>query len=204
MPCRVQARKPVNYGIRVDLPGPGVTYCCRHPAPSLLPLLEKYGFDSTNLPPPTPQSQLANGVATIPDIFDKAVRLHEHRNMLGTRPILRRIPPRKGGRGGEKLELGGYQWQTFGQVKERVDAFGAGLIHTGHKHGEKLAIVADTRADWFIALQGAFQQGLVVVTAYATLGVEALVYSLNEVGANEMKGGSMSVMRLKRRCAQKG
>eukprot|EP00475_Leptophrys_vorax_P021252 TRINITY_DN28970_c0_g1_i2.p1 TRINITY_DN28970_c0_g1~~TRINITY_DN28970_c0_g1_i2.p1 ORF type:complete len:632 (-),score=32.28 TRINITY_DN28970_c0_g1_i2:150-1868(-) len=39
---------------------------------------------------------------------------------------------------------------------------------------------AETRADWYIAMQGAFQQALVVVTVYASLGEEALVHSLNE------------------------
>ncbi|KAG2329930.1 hypothetical protein Bca52824_001110 [Brassica carinata] len=51
----------------------------------------------------------------------------------------------------------------------------------GHKSEERVAILADTREEWFIALQGCFMRNVTVVTIYSSLGEEALCHSLNEI-----------------------
>ncbi|KAI9382732.1 hypothetical protein POPTR_014G169600v4 [Populus trichocarpa] len=50
----------------------------------------------------------------------------------------------------------------------------------GHNEDARAAIFADTRAEWLIAFQGCFRQNITVVTMYASLGVDALIHSLNE------------------------
>nr|VDD20022.1 unnamed protein product [Brassica rapa] len=53
----------------------------------------------------------------------------------------------------------------------------------GHKSEERVAIFADMREEWFIALQGCFRRNVIVVTIYLSLGEEALCHSLNEVSS---------------------
>ncbi|KAJ6329568.1 hypothetical protein OIU77_011108 [Salix suchowensis] len=100
---------------------------------------------------------------------------------LGTRKLIsKEFVTASDGRKFEKLHLGDYEWQTYGQVFDRACNFASGLIMLGHKEGTRAGIFADTRAEWLIAFQGCFRQNITVVTIYASLGVDALVYSLNE------------------------
>ncbi|CAI5941960.1 unnamed protein product [Closterium sp. NIES-64] len=150
------------YGVRADVDGPGITY--RHSR--FQGLLE------------TPFA----GANTIPGLFNMSVKKFRNRRLLGTRRLISREfeLDAKLDKQVERVTLGEYEWETYERVHERVVAFGAGLMGSGHGRGEKLAMFAETRADWFIAMQGAFQHGLVVVTVYASLGTDALVHSLNE------------------------
>lgn len=149
-------------GVPVKVPGPGFAY--RHKR--FLGLLET-PFEGGN---------------TIAALFDIASARHAARPLLGTRELLAREeePDAKSGRTFEKLTFGEYSWQTYGEVRERVAHFASGLVHLGHRTGERVAIFAETRAEWFIALQAAFQHNFCVVTVYASLGEDALVHSLNE------------------------
>ncbi|KAJ6319403.1 hypothetical protein OIU78_014926 [Salix suchowensis] len=105
----------------------------------------------------------------------------EAERFLGTRKLIsKEFVTASDGRKFEKLHLGDYEWQTYGQVFDRACNFASGLIMLGHKEGTRAGIFADTRAEWLIAFQGCFRQNITVVTIYASLGVDALVYSLNE------------------------
>ncbi|KAL0360241.1 UNVERIFIED_CONTAM: Long chain acyl-CoA synthetase 9, chloroplastic [Sesamum radiatum] len=84
------------------------------------------------------------------------------------------------GKSFEKLHLGDYEWLSYGQVFEAVCNFASGLVQLGHQKGERAAIFADTREEWFIALQACFRRNVTVVTIYASLGEEALCHSFNE------------------------
>ncbi|KAL0289533.1 UNVERIFIED_CONTAM: Long chain acyl-CoA synthetase 8 [Sesamum radiatum] len=50
----------------------------------------------------------------------------------------------------------------------------------GHNVETRAAIFSETRAEWFIALQGCFRHNITVVTIYASLGEDALIHSINE------------------------
>lgn len=76
------------------------------------------------------------------------------------------------------------------QVDKRVKYAGAGLHHliTTDHTGKPLSsppklrhvgIFAETKREWMISLQGATRYGMTVVTAYATLGEDALSYSMD-------------------------
>ena len=60
------------------------------------------------------------------------------------------------GRKLEKLHLGEYEWQTYGQVFDRACNFASGLVKLGHDVDTCAAIFADTRAERLIALQVVF------------------------------------------------
>ena len=169
LPCSDSFFNPDDklYGVPVSLPGPGITYRNRR----FLTLLD------------TPFA----GANTIPAMFDISAKANAKRRFLGTRKLVAREMEvdKKTGREFEKLTMGEYSWESYERVHERACAFGAGLLAAGHNKGERLAIFAETRADWFVAMQGAFQHGIVVVTVYASLGEDALLFSLNQVRGRE-------------------
>lgn len=79
--------------------------------------------------------------------------------------------------------FGPTQWRTFAEVGELAHAFGAGLRALGVNPQPKgadedhkgMLIYDETSAEWMIAAQGAITQDVVVATAYATLGIDAVV-----------------------------
>ncbi|CAI5514911.1 unnamed protein product [Closterium sp. Naga37s-1] len=149
------------YGVLLDAGTPGLTYRHAH-----FPTLLEIPFD---------------GATTVASLFVIASRRHHHRPLLGTRKFLsRETVTNEEGKEIEKLEFGEYEWESYSRALDRAEAFGGGLRNVGHGRGEAVAIVAETRADFYLALQGAFQQSLVVVMVYASLGQEALVHALNE------------------------
>ncbi|TKY56155.1 Long chain acyl-CoA synthetase 9 [Spatholobus suberectus] len=121
------------------------------------------------------------GVATLAELFEEACRTRGERLLLGTRGVLsREVETGHDGRSFEKLHLGDYQWLSYDKVFDVVSGFASGLAYIGHLREEHAAIFADTRQEWFMALQGCFRRNVTVVTIYASLGEEALCYSLNE------------------------
>ncbi|GFS40099.1 long chain acyl-CoA synthetase 9 [Actinidia rufa] len=100
------------------------------------------------------------------------------------------------GRSFEKLHLGEYEWSSYGQVFESVCNFASGLARLGHRREERAAIFADTREEWFIALQGCFRRNITVVTIYASLGEEALCHSLNETEVTTVICGHKELKKL--------
>uniref|UniRef100_A0A2N9HCP7 AMP-dependent synthetase/ligase domain-containing protein n=1 Tax=Fagus sylvatica TaxID=28930 RepID=A0A2N9HCP7_FAGSY len=121
------------------------------------------------------------GISTLAELFERSCKLHRDKYLLGTRKLIsREIEVTEDGRSFEKLHLGDYEWLTYGKAFEVVCNFASGLAQLGHKREERVAIFADTREEWFIALQGCFRRNVTVVTIYASLGEEALCHSLNE------------------------
>ncbi|KAK7353181.1 hypothetical protein VNO80_18621 [Phaseolus coccineus] len=129
----------------------------------------------------SPLSSAWEGVTTLAELFERACREHHARVLLGTRALIaRETDTYPDGRTFEKLHLGDYQWLTYGRVFESVTSFASGLALLGHRREERVAIFAETRERWFIALQGCFRRNVTVVTIYSSLGEEALCHSLNE------------------------
>lgn len=121
------------------------------------------------------------GISSLAELFERSCKLYRDKHLLGTRKLIaREIEVTKDGRSFEKLHLGDYEWLTYGKAFEVVCNFASGLAQLGHKREERVAIFADTREEWFIALQGCFRRNVTVVTIYASLGEEALCHSLNE------------------------
>lgn len=93
------------------------------------------------------------GITTLAELFEQACQKHSDQKLLGTRKLISREMENSGGRSFEKLHLGEYEWLSYGQVFETVCNFASGLMQLGHQKGERAAIFADTREEWFIALQ---------------------------------------------------
>jgi long-chain acyl-CoA synthetase len=87
-------------------------------------------------------------------LFEQSCRKHSPERFLGTRKLIsKEFVTASDGRKFEKLHLGDYEWQTYGQVFDRVCNFASGLIMLGHNEDARAAIFADTRAEWLIAFQ---------------------------------------------------
>ncbi|KAK2389015.1 long chain acyl-CoA synthetase [Trifolium repens] len=121
------------------------------------------------------------GAPTMAHLFEQSCDKHTHNRFLGTRKLIgKEFVTSSDGRKFEKVHLGDYQWETYGEVFTRVSNFASGLLNLGHNVDSRVAIFSDTRAEWLIALQGCFRQNITVVTIYASLGEDALIHSLNE------------------------
>lgn len=112
------------------------------------------GFAVRNHRSESPISSAWEGVTTLVELFENACREHHDKVLLGTRELIcREIETSKDGRTFEKLHLGEYQWVTYGKVFESVSSFASGLAKLGHVREERAAIFAETREEWFMALQ---------------------------------------------------
>lgn len=94
------------------------------------------------------------GATTLAALFEQTCNLHASQKLLGTREFIgREVEARPDGKPLEKVAMGSYVWTSYARVFERACNFASGLVALGHQKGERCAIFAETRADWFIALQ---------------------------------------------------
>ncbi|XP_041014783.1 long chain acyl-CoA synthetase 9, chloroplastic-like isoform X1 [Juglans microcarpa x Juglans regia] len=137
------------------------------------------------------------GISTLAELFEHSCEQYRDNYLLGTRELIsREVEVTEDGRSFEKLHLGDYEWLTYGRAFEAVCNFASGLAQLGHRKEERAAIFADTREEWFIALQGCFRRNVTVVTIYASLGEEALCHSLNETEVTTVICGCKELKKL--------
>lgn len=127
------------------------------------------------------------GAATLYDLTKVAFEKYASRPCIGTRPYLGWYNKPKVKKFGTDIT-----WLTFGEVGTRVYKFGAALRAAGvvpaptttsldkFDTSRSLAIFEDTCPEWMIAAQGSFTQSIIVTTIYATLGMDAVVDSVND------------------------
>lgn len=134
---------------------------------------------------------------TMAALFEQSCKKHTRNQFLGTRKLIgKEFVTASDGRKFEKLHLGDYEWQTYGEVFNRASSFASGLIKLGHDVDTRAAIFSETRAEWLIAFQGCFRQNITVVTVYASLGEDALIHSLNETSATTLICDSKQLKKL--------
>ncbi|KAM3383254.1 long chain acyl-CoA synthetase 8 [Capsicum galapagoense] len=127
------------------------------------------------------------GATTVAALFEKSCRKHSSKRCLGTRKLVSRdYVTAKDGRKFEKLHLGEYRWESYGQTFDRACNFASGVVNLGHDVETRAAIFSETCPEWIIAFQGCFRQNIAVVTIYASLGDDALIHSLNETQASTL------------------
>lgn len=137
------------------------------------------------------------GITTLAELFEQSCNNYANKHLLGSRKLIsREMEVSKDGRSFEKLHLGSYEWLTYGEAFEVVCNFASGLVQLGHGKEERVAIFADTQAEWQIALQGCFRRNITVVTIYASLGEAALCHSLNETEVSTVVCGSKELKKL--------
>ncbi|KAF8753578.1 hypothetical protein HU200_011632 [Digitaria exilis] len=99
------------------------------------------------------------GVFTLAELFEQSCKQYVYLPLLGTRSLIsRETESAPGGRSFEKLHLGEYEWKCYAEAFKSVCDFSSGLIRLGHQKNERVAIFAETRAEW--QHYGASQKGL--------------------------------------------
>ncbi|CAK9142257.1 unnamed protein product [Ilex paraguariensis] len=112
------------------------------------------GYGIRNYRFASPVETAWSGVTTVAELFEHSCKLHKDKRLLGTRRLIsREMEISENGRSFEKLHLGDYEWSSYGKVLEAVCNFASGLAKLGHKKEERVALFADSREEWFIALQ---------------------------------------------------
>jgi fatty-acyl-CoA synthase len=71
---------------------------------------------------------------------------------------------------------------TYGELKERVDAFAAGLLALGLKRGDRIGIWSPNNAEWVITQFATAKAGLILVNINPAYRLAELEYALNKVG----------------------
>ncbi|KAJ4730250.1 Long chain acyl-CoA synthetase [Melia azedarach] len=137
------------------------------------------------------------GATTMAALFEQSCKSHPLQRFLGKRKLISsEYVTASDGRKFEKLHLGDYEWQTYGEVFDRACNFASGLVNLGHNVDSHAAIFAETRAEWLIAFQGCFRQSVTIVTIYASLGEDALIHSLNETQVTTLICDSKQLKKL--------
>lgn len=133
---------------------------------------------------------LAYGHPTVYAAIQAAFKQYKNLNALGTRPFIKNHTETKVVRGESRNwtfpELGGYKYLTYEQLAGKVNNIASAFVHLGLKEQENLAVYLETRAEWTMAAQACFCMNIVVMTCYANLGEEALVFGLNQAEARVM------------------
>lgn len=145
----------------------------------------------------SPVTTAWEGVSTLAELFEKSCEKYRDNPLLGTRKLIaKETEVTEDGKSFEKLHLGEYEWLTYGQTFETVCYFASGLAHLGHSRNERAAIFADTREEWYIAMQACFRRNITIVTIYSSLGEEALSHSLNQTEVTTVICGQKEMKKL--------
>jgi fatty-acyl-CoA synthase len=79
----------------------------------------------------------------------------------------------------------GIHW-TYATLKQKVDAFAAGLIGTGLKAGDRIGIWSPNRAEWVVVQFAAAKIGLILVTINPAYRSSELEYVLRAAGCKAL------------------
>ena len=71
---------------------------------------------------------------------------------------------------------------TYRELKERVDAFAAGLLALGLKRGDRIGIWSPNNAEWVITQLATAKAGLILVNINPAYRLAELEYALNKAG----------------------
>lgn len=119
-------------------------------------------------------------IDTLEKLFEYVTRKYASKRCLGTRIVLEEREEISGDKVLQKYNLGEYRWITYREANSHAANFGRGLRKLGQEPYSKVAILAETRAEWMIAAHGCFKEAMVIVTVYSTLGEDGIAHCLNE------------------------
>jgi len=134
----------------------------------------------------------AEGVNTVFDIVRTASERYGNAKALGRRTVkdihheTKKIK-RKDGTEEEKkwsyFELSEYKYMSFAEYEKLTLKVGSGLRSLGMEPKEKVHIFASTSPFWLAMAHGSVSQSMSIVTAYDSLGIEALKHSMLQTHA---------------------
>ncbi|XP_042225672.1 long chain acyl-CoA synthetase 8-like [Homarus americanus] len=123
---------------------------------------------------------------TVPAILEYAANSHGEAPCMGTRKLKARLRILENGKKLEKLHFLDYVYLSYKEVQEMVVKFSDGIRNLGMSSGDRIAMFAETRAEWYVAAVGCLRSSLSVVTLYTNLPNESIVQSLKETEVNTL------------------
>jgi long-chain acyl-CoA synthetase len=144
-------------------------------------------------------------VLTLYHLAKRSCALHPTTKCMGSRKFLKQLSPKV------KQFDEGIVWRTYAEVEKTYLAFGASLKASGCVAAPEaasleqlttpcsLAIFENTCPEWMLAALGAFSQGMIVTTIYATLGMDAVVSAVNDGKISAILCNARSVQKLQER-----
>src|SRR6202043_647822 len=75
---------------------------------------------------------------------------------------------------------------TYGELKERVDAFAAGLLALGLKRGDRIGVWSPNNAEWVVTQFATAKAGLILVNINPAYRLAELEYALNKAGCRAL------------------
>ncbi|MFB6265191.1 MAG: long-chain fatty acid--CoA ligase [Bradymonadaceae bacterium] len=78
---------------------------------------------------------------------------------------------------------GEYEWMTYGEFGQQVDAYRAALADLGIEKGDVVGIIADNRVEWAAAAYATYGRGALFCPMYEDQAVEDWRYIIDDSGA---------------------
>jgi long-chain acyl-CoA synthetase len=130
----------------------------------LNPVAQDIGRPEINTPRRVPTS--ADEPATLVDVFKRVARTHKRSDTLNYK------------------HNGRWVSVSSDELLTRAGRIAAGLYSLGLRHGDRLAILSDSRVEWTLTDAGCIFAGVIDVPIYPTLSPSQVRYILNDSGAS--------------------
>ena len=79
----------------------------------------------------------------------------------------------------------GIRW-TYGELKQKVDLFAAGLLGLGLDPGDRVGIWSPNNSEWVVTQYATAKAGLILVNINPAYRVAELEYALNKAGCKAL------------------
>ena len=136
-------------------------------------------------------------------VFDYVCNRYGKREALGTRVVLRETEEKQSnGKVFRKYELGSFKWRTFQDFNTEAKTVAGGMRQLGLRAGDRIAIIAETRAEWIITAYACFLNNIALVTLYTNLGNSGLEHALNETEVSFVVCSMETVGKIKAVCGK--
>ena len=113
--------------------------------------------------------------------FKKVCKTYGKSDALGTREIIAEEDEmQSNGKVFKKFVLGKYNWRTFEDFNDEATIMSQGLRHLGIGPQDRVAILAETRAEWILTAYACFKNSITIVTIYTNLGNDGVLHAIGE------------------------
>lgn len=109
------------------------------------------------------------------EVLSKSVAEHQHRNAFGTK------------------RNGVWEWTTYGELGQRVDAFRGGLAQLGVGQGDTVAIIAGNRVEWAVAAYAVYGLGARFCPMYESQKPDEWRYIIDDSGAKVVLASTYAI-----------
>ncbi|BDA49779.1 Long chain acyl-CoA synthetase 4 [Coccomyxa sp. Obi] len=123
------------------------------------------------------------GASSLHEMFRNSVAKYPSNPCLGHRPIKYGVPQ-------------AYQWITYKETAEIVDAVASGIMALGLKQHGRVGVYGINSPEWMMAMQACNRQTAYCVPLYDTLGADAVEYIINHAEVTIVCASSLKLPAL--------